>query len=260
MNALIKELLFSPRSTCLGCGSVLGTDRDWLCADCYAGLNPLYVNGMAQKRICLNCGEEYVSGFCRVCKKRKVATLEAVSSYEFEGAIRNLVHAFKFSGVWRLNGWMAEEMLKACQSDFLEGVTDVVPTPMHKMRRLVRGYNQSEKLAIAFCKLTGIPINESLKRIRNTKQQVKLKGEARRKNLTGAFECRQDLSGRTVLLIDDVRTTGSTAVNCSKTLLASGASEVRVLTFAQAVNHAPDNKKYAPDRGVKLIKPIKDEF
>ena len=260
MKRLIAEYLFSPRSTCLGCGSVLGTDRAYLCADCYASVAPLYASGASIHDICENCGEEYVAGRCKACKKRRVATVLTAAAYDYEGAIRSLVHAFKFGGVWRMSGWMAEEMFKACTDGFLDGVTVVTPVPLHPLRRLMRGYNQSQKLAEAFAKKTGLPCKRLLRRVRNTPQQAKLTTQARRSNLKDAFAPLGDITNETVLLIDDVRTTGSTAAECIRTLKSAGASEVRVLTFARATGAKPQSKKYRPDRGKKLVKPEKDPF
>ena len=260
MNAVIREYLLSSRANCMGCGSVRGSDKDYLCADCYASINPLYVNGLSIGEICSNCGEEYAAGICSVCKKRRPDTISAAAAYEYDGPIKNLVRAFKFSGVWRMSNWMAEEMLKACDEEFLSGIQLIVPVPMHRMRKLIRGYNQSEKLAEVFSALTGIRYEKALKRVRNTRQQSKLSGEVRRKNLNGAFRAERSLDGESILLIDDVRTTGTTAVECARTLLHSGACSVRVLTFAKALTCKPGMKKYHPDKGVKLIKYEKDVF
>ena len=242
MNSWLHEILLSPRSNCLGCGSVRGTDHEWLCSDCYASIVPLVSSGSSVGVICSNCGEEYAASRCSVCGKRNVATLQAAAAYEYEGAVQNLIRAFKFRGVWRMGGWMASEMLRACDDAFLDGVTVVVPVPMHTVRKLVRGYNQSDKLARAFSKLSGIRFEDALKRIRNTKQQSKLSTDARRKNLIGAFRAKKNFLDETVLLIDDVRTTGSTVAECAKALRAAGAKEVRVLTFAKAVVHKPQSK------------------
>ena len=260
MLTILREYLLSPRGTCLGCGSVRGTDHDWLCADCYAALSPLGVNGLSLGSICKNCGEEYTAGTCRICGKRKVETIQTVAAYDYEGPIRKLVHAFKFNGVWRLNEWMAQQMLLACTDGFLDGVTCVTAVPMHTLRRLARGYNQSEKLAKAFSRQANLPYKALIRRVRNTKQQVKLGMEARRQNLKDAFRAIDSPQGESVLLIDDVRTTGTTAIECVKTLLAAGAKEIKVLTFAKAVTHKSDTKKYRPDKGIKRLKPPKDDF
>ena len=260
MIQLLREVLLSPRSTCLGCGSLQGTERDWLCSDCYAAIVPLATNGRSLGEICLNCGEKYTVGRCKVCGKLKGETLRTGAAYEYVGPIRNLVHHFKFSGAWRVSSWMAKEMTKACTQDFLNGVTTATAVPMHPIRRMQRGYNQSEKLARAFSKEKALPFRMILKRTRNTKQQVKLSMNKRRSNLTGAFLAKEDLTGQTVLLIDDVRTTGATAVECAKALLRANASEVRVLTFAKAVIHSKGTKKFRPDKGQKRNRVPKEEF
>ena len=257
MMEYIRELLLSPRATCFGCGSVRGTDTAFLCSDCYASIVPLAASGSSISALCANCGEEYAAGTCRVCGKRKVDIVQAAAAYEYEGAIKNLIHVFKFNGVWRMSDWMANEMLRACSDDFLSGVSVVVPVPMHALRKLSRGYNQSEKLAKAFSKKTNIPYAMLLKRVRNTKQQARLSNTARRSNLKDAFKAVKELSAETVLLIDDVRTTGTTAIECVKAMLAAGAKEVRVLTFAKAIVNQNKNRKYRPDREGKLTRLVR---
>lgn len=257
MLNLLREFLLAPRANCMGCGSVKGTDEGWLCSSCRAQLAPMYTHSAQAQQICADCGEVYTGGICKGCGKRKVNVRLAYAAYEYEGPIRTMLHAFKFRGVQRMGKWMAGEMHKA-----LEGVQydRIVPVPLHFTRRFERGYNQSEVLARELSAISGIPWEPALKRVRRTKQQAKLNAEQRRENLNGAFRAVYSLEGQRILLVDDMRTTGTTVTKCAEALEAAGAAAVTVATFACGIIYTKNLRKYQPDRGLKLVKPEKDPF
>jgi ComF family protein len=114
----------------------------------------------------------------------------------------------------------------------------VVPVPLHKHRERERGFNQSELLARHFARLASIPMHSNLLlRNKATQVQAGLSRRARRLNLSGAFSLPQksEVVGRTILLIDDVFTTGTTLNECAKLLKESGAPRVNVLTLARVI-------------------------
>jgi ComF family protein len=98
-----------------------------------------------------------------------------------------------------------------------------------------RGYNQAALLARALARATRTPVSEeTLARVRNTKSQMRLNAEARRHNVSNAFHCQDErVSGRRVLVIDDVCTTGATLEACADALYAAGAAGVQALTLAR---------------------------
>ena len=107
---------------------------------------------------------------------------------------------------------------------------------MHPDKQKKRGYNQSELLARAFCKATGLSLNTaSLVRVRDTDSQTKLGREARISNMTGAFEVKNAtaVKGKIILLMDDVATTGATLEACAQALRKAGAKRVMAYTFAR---------------------------
>lgn len=110
----------------------------------------------------------------------------------------------------------------------------IIPVPMHWIRRRKRGFNQSELLAEKIGKLTGIPVMmHAVRKQRNTKDQKELSGQERRINLKNAFEVTEDLSGiRSVLVIDDVYTTGSTMDEISRVLRRAGVKDIFFLVTA----------------------------
>ena len=110
--------------------------------------------------------------------------------------------------------------------------TLIVPAPLHPRRRRERGYNQSEKLATALSAIARVSTEDALERRRDTRPQVGLTADARVQNVAGAFAARRSLAGQSVLLIDDVLTTGSTLLDCARACRLAGASDVRALTLA----------------------------
>src|SRR5690606_20104960 len=111
----------------------------------------------------------------------------------------------------------------------------IVPVPLHPSRRRWRQFNQAEALARLVGARRGIPVESALLRIRATGTQTQLDRRARIENLRNAFRIRQDaqMKGRSILLLDDVFTTGSTVEECARQLLAAGAARVRVVTIAR---------------------------
>ena len=113
----------------------------------------------------------------------------------------------------------------------------IIPVPLHRKRKSLRGFNQAQDLGKALEKRTGIQsISSLLLRARNSPPQTSLEGKARRKNIKGAFGIKKEIKvkGKTILLVDDVYTTGSTLEECARILKQAGAREVKALTLAQA--------------------------
>ena len=116
----------------------------------------------------------------------------------------------------------------------LEGADAVVPVPLHAARRRERGFNQADALA----RHLGLPVLGVLRRTRRTAVQADLPAARRHANVRGAFAVRPrtDVRGLTLVLVDDVCTTGATLYACASALVAAGAADVRALTAARAVS------------------------
>jgi ComF family protein len=118
----------------------------------------------------------------------------------------------------------------------LSGPVVLVPVPLHPRRRLERGFNQSELLARELARRTGLEVAaKALVRRKDTAPQAGLSAAERRRNVAGAFAVRQRarVAGRTAVLLDDVWTTGATALACARILREAGATEVRLLSVAR---------------------------
>jgi ComF family protein len=145
--------------------------------------------------------------------------------------VARLVRRYKYNGDKWLSAYMAGAMTAACDMD---GADIICHVPLHEKRRRSRGFDQAEELAKRISEQTGKPFVSALRRIRNTKTQTKLNAVQRQENMRGAFESTCPVNGR-VILVDDVLTTGATAAECAAVLMAAGAADVTVLTFARAM-------------------------
>ncbi len=156
----------------------------------------------------------------------------AFAVYPFRGLPGEAVRALKFARRTDLADWMAREIAAALVRSGLSPDV-VVPVPIHWRRRAARGFNQSELL----CERLPLPRAAlALRRLRHTRAQSRLDPTARARNLQGAFvvppESRAAVAGRSVLLVDDVVTSGHTARECANALRAAGAADVLLLAFA----------------------------
>jgi ComF family protein len=173
---------------------------------------------------------------CRLPEDSAIDDSKAAGLYE--GALRDIIHAFKYDGRRTLAVRLGATM-RAAGGDILSGASCVVPVPLHPWRRLTRGFNQSADLAAQL----DLPIVHALWRTRATTPQTGLTASGRRRNVRGAFSMspllsrrvrRTRLAGQIVVLVDDVRTTGATLDDCARALKEAGAREVRAITIALA--------------------------
>jgi ComF family protein len=157
----------------------------------------------------------------------------------YSDASAQLVHQFKYAD--RLEAapafgrWMAR-----AGAALLKDADLIAPVPLHRRRLFSRRFNQSAELARQVARLSGVPfVPDLLERVRATRPQVGLSGDARRRNVAGAFRVSEAMKaaarGRNVVIVDDVMTTGATAEACARALAAAGARETRVLCLARVV-------------------------
>ncbi len=147
------------------------------------------------------------------------------------------MHALKYDGRRTLARPLAA-LMRDRGAAMLEGADCVVAVPLHPSRRRHRGFNQADDLA----RHIGVPTCRALKRVRATPTQTGLPAARRHRNMRNAFaptRAAAALSGRVVVLIDDVSTTGATLDACARVLKAIGVREVRALTAARVVGPSP---------------------
>jgi len=182
-------------------------------------------------------GGDHLCGECLVTR-RPYAVARAVGLYD--ETLLKAIHLFKYRGRIGIG-----KVLGKMMADFAGGIWDmkvfslIVPVPLHRKRLRERGFNQAVILARQIAKQFALPLDfMTLKRAVFTAPQVGLGREDRSVNVRGAFAVRKPerVAGKTVLLVDDVSTTGSTLTECVRTLLKAGADSVAVLTLAKAVS------------------------
>ncbi len=196
-------------------------------------MQPLYAQARQMQIICRECGSVMTGERCPQCRRVR-KTMKAYQAYLYAAPVDRLVQSFKYDGVYRMDAWMASEMKAALYESDAPVIDAIAYVPMHFLRLKKRRFNQSERLAGRFSELTGIPVLDALTRKKYTRRQVTLEVEKRRKNLKGAISASDDVKGKRMLLIDDVRTTGATVSECARAMLKQGAINVTVLTFAVA--------------------------
>ncbi len=222
---------------CASCGGLLeAPTAGAVCSACWGSIVPL------TPPLCDGCGDPlpawHVAADPRRCAScrvidRPIVRARAVGRYE--GALRGIVHALKYEGRRSLARPLAA-LMRARGADVLAGADWIVPVPLHRSRRLERGFNQAADLA---ARHVGAPVIAALRRTRDTATQTELPAADRRTNVDAAFaitRAGRAVAGRTIVLVDDVSTTGATLDACAAVLKGAGAREIRALTAARVVS------------------------
>lgn len=237
-NAMVRwtaRVLFPP--VCLGCADHV-TQPGTLCPACWPRLRFLERPWCAVMGtpFSVEMGEGIVSAEA-IANPPPFA--RARSAVIYHGVARQMVQGLKFRDRTDLAPWMARWMLRA-GAELVSDADTVIPVPLHRGRLLMRRFNQSAELARAFARLGGLAYApEALLRVKMTRQQVGLGAREREANVRGAFRVPQErlatVSGRRIILIDDVYTTGATVSAAARVLKRAGARQVDVLTFARVL-------------------------
>lgn len=212
-NAVLAALIAPP---CAACGRVLDA--------------PL------RGAVCERCWSEIV----RVDTPFSLSGIPRAGSLgPYDGRLRDIVHALKYDGRRSIAPRLSR-LLVAHGAAVLAGAEAAVPVPLHRQRERERGFNQADDLARGL----GLPVWRVLVRGHRTRPQVELPAADRATNVRHAFRvggpaAPQRIAGRTLVLVDDVSTTGATLEACAAVLMAAGAGEVRALTAARALSGRP---------------------
>ena len=237
----VKNLLLPIH--CKACDQRLLTEENgFFCPQCWES-SPLI-----ERPFCSRCGRPHQSmvGYgarsnfpCADCRARPSRYIRRIyGAAVYDGAVEMGIKLLKFSDKERLAGPLAELLTAFAEREMdAEAYALLIPVPLHRVRERSRGFNQSRLLAERV--LPAFPrarLDESLRRIRPTRVQTRATGKERRANVRGAFAVLGDAcKGKTVLLVDDVVTTGSTVSECAAALHRAGAANVDVLAVALTV-------------------------
>jgi ComF family protein len=209
-----------------------------LCRTCLGELPPLPAPR------CPRCAlpfatEGGVDHLCEPCLRQAPAFSQVIALGIYDGLLRESIHRLKFQNQINLDRPLARLLAENLDQARLPVGSDlIVPVPLHAQRLRQRGYNQSLLLAKQLGKHRRSPVAPRLLiRTLPTPPQQGLSLNVRQQNLRGAFALTNPLQGESVLLIDDVMTTGATVRECARVLRAGGAGEVVVAVIGRALKH-----------------------
>ena len=216
---------------CLSCGIELGDGKNLFCGKCLSELSVI-----APPR-CSGCGGtlDGVLEYCSKCMEFEKRPWDgAFALFNLRGAGQRLVYAFKFYGRPEMARPFADLARELLQNEDLD-IDMIVPVPLHWSRCFTRGYNQAALFCEELSRLTKIKYQPVLQRVKRTRQQARLDRDQRHKNLTGAFALKSgvDLRGKTILLVDDVMTTGATLSAATKSFENSEIKAIYTLVIGR---------------------------
>ena len=235
VGRIANKAMFDPKWKCLICEREI-FDGGYFCKDCEEKLPKI------TDAYCNHCGRKLkVSAlFCTTCKGNLTKVDKARSLYEYGGDIGSLVKKAKYSGAKYVYEAFTEDLknlyLKTCfNADYIT----FVPTTEKTLKE--RGFNQSEILAENLSVAVNVPMFRGVKKVKETPHQAGLNAKDRFKNLKTAFRLtdRKLLTGKTVLIVDDVTTTGATSESLAEKLKGAGAAKVYLITVCSV--SSPDH-------------------
>lgn len=229
------ELIYPEKNTCFICDKYDENIGDaYICDQCEQKMRKITAP------VCAKCSKPITydkpSAVCRECASEEKYFQASKSLFEYEGAAKKAIYDYKYYNkpyfYKMFGGMMVNYMKKENYLDF----NYIIPVPLHPSKLRQRGYNQAELLAVFISQALNIPYIDGLKRIKKTKKQSQQSKAERQKNLRGAFGVKMPplkIIDKSVLLVDDIYTTGSTVNECSKVLLDCGADKVFAITIAR---------------------------
>lgn len=208
---------------CGSCAAIISS-KEHLCLGCelylihQVSVNKTYIKDYLKGRVPIHGGFSFLD-------------------YSKEDLTQDLLYNIKYQNQPQLAVYVSRCMAKKLDSAFMEYIDVIVPVPLHPNKQKLRGYNQSELIAIGIQQIHNIPINTAtLRRKENTDSQTRKSKLSRWRNVKNAFELHNNssLKNKHVLLIDDVFTTGATLEACASVLQKETVTECSILTLARA--------------------------
>lgn len=217
MNFSVKYIFdfFLPRF-CPGCNKKLLTDENPVCIECLSSI-------LIADEIRLE--DEYDRNFS---SSKIIKDFYSRFVFETDKTLQSVIHALKYQKKFKLGMYLGEILSEGIKTRNWQ-VDLIVPVPIHPLKKVERGYNQSDYIVKGLSKSLNIPYSTKLiKRTRHTESQTKLKMKARAQNVADAFVVRNPkiISGKNILIVDDIITTGATIQECGRVLVKGGAKTV----------------------------------
>lgn len=229
------ELIYPEKNTCFICETYDESIGDkYICSDCEKTIKKIV------PPTCSKCSKpiEYKSltELCQECCDEERYFEISKSPYAYEGIIKKAIYNYKYYNKIYFYKFFGNCLVNYMKDINYTNFDCIVSVPLHSSKMRTRGFNQSELLARHISKKLFIPYVDALKRIKKTLKQSEQNKEERRKNLKDAFIVKslpKEIINSSVLLVDDIYTTGSTVNECSKALINYGATKVYVITIAR---------------------------
>lgn len=238
-TSLDVALGFLYPNVCQICGNQRATSAEgYVCSHCWQQVR------FIRPPFCRRCGLPFEGELsapfeCANCRDMELHFCFARSAVSAKGVVLEVIHRYKYNRAMWFEPFLADLLVREAAPELRGQRWDyVVPVPLHPAKKRQREFNQAERLAKHLSAATGIPLETNLlKRVIPTRTQTKLTRQERAENMRNAFTLRdgQRLTGKRILLFDDVFTTGATTSACAKVLRTAGAEEVAVWTLARGL-------------------------
>ncbi len=232
LKTFFHQYLYYPKWRCLGCNKEIFTE-EFFCEDCKKTLPRI------EKNYCEKCGRQLKlsADTCTTCKGKAVYVDKSRSIYTYKKPINGLIMQLKYYNKQFIAEVFVEDLVNLYYKSYFNA-DYLAYVPMTEKSQKERGYNQSKLLAEQVSKIINVPVFNGMKKLRETKRQAKLNREQRLKNLQGSFSLsqRKEIKNKTVVIIDDVLTTGATGEVVAEIYKKYGAKQVFLLTIASVPN------------------------
>lgn len=227
----VLDLIFPVR--CVGCGG----EGDFCCASCRFKLYSVPPTCFVCKKMVPGKGKIPTGRTCESCQKKScIYAFLSPLRYQ-ESTVSDLIHALKYQRVREIDGALAgilADYIARFGVKVPKGAL-IVPIPLHSSRKRTRGFNQAELIAWRLGERLGLSVEaEVLRKVKKTTPQVELLAEERRKNVVNTFAAPNAslVLGKTIFLLDDVKTTGATLEEAARVLKEAGAKRIWAITVA----------------------------
>lgn len=236
LKRAIRKYFFNPKWRCVNCGKEI-FDQGYFCAECK---NQLPVNDGAY---CEHCGRELLiaQNYCSTCRENLLSLDKCRSAFSYKKPISTLIKRFKYGGKLYLADTFNDYLSSLYFKNYFNSDL-IVYVPMTEKAEKKRGYNQSKILAEKLSSTVGVKVIDAVVKIKQTDRQAKLNRKQRMQNLANAFRVvkKSEIKDKSVLIVDDVTTTGATAEALAFKLKNAGAKTVNLISVASV----PPSEKY----------------